>query len=43
MKESAERETSADNDRRVLQSWHEWVVYEGECRIVLCVEDGTTA
>ena len=30
MNESAELETSADNDRSVLQSWHEWEVDNGE-------------
>ena len=38
MAESAELETSADNDRSVLQSWHEWEIENGERRIVLCVE-----
>ena len=40
MSESAQRETSADNDRCVLQSWHEWEVEDGERRIILCVETG---
>ena len=31
-------EASADNDRCVLHSWHEWEINEGERRIVLCVE-----
>jgi len=38
MGESAGLETSADNDRCVLQSWHEWEVADGERRIILCVE-----
>jgi hypothetical protein len=38
--ETAERQTSADNDRCVLQSWHEWEIDEGERRIILCVETG---
>ena len=38
MNETAEIETSADNDRSVLQSWHEWEVIDGERRIILCVE-----
>jgi hypothetical protein len=38
MSENAEIQTSADNDRCVLQSWHEWEVNEGERRIILCVE-----
>jgi hypothetical protein len=38
MTETAELETSADNDRCVLQSWHEWEVENGERRIILCVE-----
>ena len=40
MNETAEREASADNDRCVLQSWHEWEVDNGERRIILCVETG---
>lgn len=40
MNESAQLETSADNDRCVLQSWHEWEVTDGERRIILCVETG---
>lgn len=40
MNETAQRETSADNDRCVLQSWHEWEVEDGERRIILCVETG---
>ena len=38
MNDSAEFETSADNDRSVLQCWHEWEVDSGERRIILCVE-----
>jgi len=33
-----DRDTSADNDRTRLQSWHEWEVRDGERRIILCVE-----
>lgn len=38
MNETAQHVTSADNDCCVLQSWHEWEVEDGECRIILCVE-----
>jgi hypothetical protein len=38
MNESPEIETSADNDRSVLQCWHEWEIIDGERRIILCVE-----
>ena len=38
MSDNPERATSADNDRCVLQSWHEWEVDGGERRIILCVE-----
>lgn len=34
---SASRDSSADNDRTSLQSWHEWEVRDGERRIILCV------
>ena len=34
---SANRESSADNDRTSLASWHEWEVRDGERRIILCV------
>ena len=40
MNETAQRDASADNDRCVLQSWHEWEVDDGERRIILCVETG---
>jgi hypothetical protein len=40
MNENAKRETSAQNDRCVLQSWHEWEFEESERRIILCVETG---
>ena len=40
MNETAQREGSTDNDRCVLQSWHEWEVDGGERRIILCVETG---
>jgi hypothetical protein len=32
------RESSADNDRSTLRSWHEWEVRDGNRRIILCVE-----
>lgn len=38
MNGSVERETSADNDRARLRSWHEWEVDGGARRIILCVE-----
>ena len=34
---SARRDSSADNDRTTLSSWHEWEVRDGERRIILCV------
>ena len=34
---SARRSSSADNDRTMLTSWHEWEVSDGERRIILCV------
>lgn len=37
MGQSANRDSSADNDRSTLRSWHEWEVRDGERRIVLCV------
>ena len=38
MSDNRERATSADNDRCVLQSWHEWELDGGERRIILCIE-----
>lgn len=38
MNDTSQRVGSADNDRCVLQSWHEWEVDDGERRIILCVE-----
>jgi hypothetical protein len=38
MSDNPERASSADNDRCVLQSWHEWEVAGGERRTVLCVQ-----
>ena len=38
MAENASRESSADNDRSSLRSWHEWEVEDGKRRIILCVE-----
>ena len=40
MRESVNRESSADNDRSMLRSWHEWEVKDGERQIILCVETG---
>lgn len=40
MNNGVQRETIADNDRCVLQSWHEWEIADGERRIILCVETG---
>ena len=40
MNDFAQRETSADNDRFVLQSWHEWEIEDKKRRIILCVETG---
>ena len=37
MRLSANRDSSADNDRTTLSSWHEWEVRDGERRIILCV------
>jgi hypothetical protein len=33
-------EARADNDRCILESWHEWEVEDGERRIILCVQTG---
>ncbi len=38
MRQSVDRDSSADNDRTTLRSWHEWEVRNGERRIILCVE-----
>jgi hypothetical protein len=38
MRDNSEPATSADNDRCVLRSWHEWEIADGERRIILCVE-----
>jgi hypothetical protein len=38
MRSDLRPETSADNDRCVLRSWHEWDIRDGERRVVLCVE-----
>ena len=40
MIDHAQREASAKDDRRLLQSWHEWEVADGRRRIILCVETG---
>ena len=40
MADNLDRETSADNDRCVLQTWHEWEIGDGQRRIILCVETG---
>jgi hypothetical protein len=36
--EISEQASIADNDRCVLNSWHEWDVDGSERRIILCVE-----
>jgi hypothetical protein len=33
----ANHDSSADNDRTALPSWHEWELRDGERRIILCV------
>jgi hypothetical protein len=33
-----QQQAHADNDRRVLRSWHEWEFRDGERRTILCVE-----
>jgi hypothetical protein len=38
VRNNPERAPSADNDRCVLRSWHEWEVGDGERRIILRVE-----
>ena len=38
MSDNLDRATNADNDRCVLDSWHEWELDGGERRIILCVE-----
>lgn len=38
MPESDNPKPSADNDHKMLPSWHEWDVRRGERRIILCVE-----
>ena len=38
MMDNTEPQPQADNDRCVLQSWHEWELEEGKRRVVLCVE-----
>lgn len=40
MSDHGQPQTRADNDRCVLQSWHEWEIRDGERRIVLCVQTG---
>lgn len=40
MSEHSNPQTRADNDRCVLQSWHEWEIRDGERRIILCVQTG---
>lgn len=40
MIDPTQREASANDDRRLLQSWHEWEVADGRRRIILCVETG---
>ncbi|HEY0630106.1 MAG TPA: hypothetical protein VGD23_12335 [Sphingomicrobium sp.] len=38
MNDPAQVHANADNDRCVLQSWHEWEIDDGKRRIILCVE-----
>ena len=38
MTEKLDHATNADNDRSTLRSWHEWEVFGGTRRIILCVE-----
>lgn len=38
MHQSVYQESSADNDRTKLSSWHEWEITDGERRIILCVQ-----
>lgn len=33
-----QRGADADDDRRVLRTWHEWEFKDGQRRTVLCVE-----
>lgn len=40
MSESQHPQTRADNDRCVLDSWHEWEVEDGVRKIILCVQTG---
>ncbi len=38
MRQDVNRESSADNDRTMLRSWHEWEIEDGQRRVILCVE-----
>lgn len=37
MSDTHEAQAQADNDRCVLETWHEWEIRDGERRIILCV------
>lgn len=40
MSDNQQPEACADNDRCVLDSWHEWEVEDGVRKIILCVQTG---
>lgn len=40
MSDDGQAQARADNDRCVLQSWHEWEIRDRERRIILCVQTG---
>lgn len=40
MSDHGQPHARVDNDRCVLQSWHDWDIRDGERRIVLCVQTG---
>lgn len=40
MSDDPEPQARADNDRCVLDTWHEWEVEDGARRIILCVKTG---
>ena len=40
MSDNQQPQTRADNDRCVLDSWHEWEVEDGVRKIILCVQTG---
>jgi len=37
MASNPDRDSSYDDDRTTVRSWHEWEVRDGERRIILCV------